>query len=351
LNIVDGSTPQDCLRSLGLLAGEGELIVSVGPAPRLAELTRPVRAVHAPLGSPRLCGRRIARLVGQAGVIHAWSPGGFEAAREAARLAGLPVFYSLPCLPRHGRLHRILELACGGFAHLTVPTNASRETLLRAGAPGSSVHVLSPPAEPPADRDRRRRGTRESLGLADRDFLLVAPGEMTRDAGHKYAAWAHAIVRHVRKGVKLLLPSAGAALGSVKFFSATTGFADDVILAEDRFALPDSLAAADAALFFHTCDCGITAIAAAMAAGVPIACSNTPDAAECTSNGQAAILVEPGQPRSTAGAVLRLIEEADLAGCLAGAGGDIARQNFAPDECRKSLQQIYAAAASASRAA
>jgi len=342
---VDRFAPRDCLMQLGLLAGEGDRILSVGPPPCAAELTASVEGVHAPLGSARLCGRRIAGLVGEAEVIHAWSPAALTAALGAARLRCLPVVYSLPHLPRAGELGRLVELSAAGMLTLTVPTEASREALLRAGAAAAGVCVLPPAAAGIPNRDELRYRTRELLGLAESDFLLVAPGEMARDAGHMHAAWAQAMVRHVRGDLKLLLPGTGQALRAVEFFSARTGFGDEVLFVEDGLGLGESLAAGDAAVFFHTRDSGVSALAAAMSAGLPIACSNTPDAAECTAAARAAILVPPGEPRAAGAAILELIENTALARRLAEAAKAIATSRFAPDTCRRSLRRIHDAAA------
>ena len=330
-----------------MLAREGEPILSVGPAPHLRELTAPVRQVHVPLGSAALCGRRMAKLAGEAELIHAWSPVAFRAARAAGRLAGLPVVYSLPCLPVAASLERALELTSAALAILTVPTNAARNTLVRRGAPASGVHVLPPPGQPPTDRDRLRRRVRETLDIADCDFLLVAPGEITRDAGHMYACWAFAIVRHIRGGAKLLIPAGGPAFRSAKFFSGKTGFEEEVFFTEGIFSLAESLAAADAAVFCHKRDCGVAALAAAMAAGLPIVASQTPDAADCTRSGEAALLTPAAQPQFAAAEMLKLIEEPASTGRLARAAGAVAAERFAPDECRGRLDSIYSAAASA----
>ncbi|HUS48096.1 MAG TPA: glycosyltransferase, partial [Phycisphaerae bacterium] len=122
-------------------------------------------------------------------------------------------------------------------------------------------------------------------------------------------------------------------------------FGHEALFAEEAFSLAESLAAADAAVFFHKRDCGVTALAAAMAAGLPIACSDTPDARECTRGGRAAVLAQPASPPSAAAAALKLIEDHDLASRCARAAAAIAAENFAPDACRTKLREVHAAAA------
>ncbi len=341
IHIIAPDVPRDCLQSLALLVAEADVILSVGPAQRCDELRRQVQAVHAPLGSPAACGRRIAGFIGDADLIHAWSPTACRAAREAARLARLPVLYSLPCLPNADDLRYFLEPACAGLVGLTVPTEASRRSLLRCGAPEGSVHVLPPAAEPISHIEQRRLRVREALGADESDFILVAPDEMIRDAGHMYASWAHAIVRAIRPGVRLFLPGGGPAFRSVKFFAGTTGYDDEVFITEDRFGLADTLAAADGAVFFQRRDSGVSTLASAMAAGLPIAASRTPDAAECTDSGAAAILADPGEGRTAAAAMLKLTEDGELTDRLSDAAKAIAAERFAVKKCRAKLEEIY----------
>ena len=171
-------------------------------------------------------------------------------------------------------------------------------------------------------------------------------------AGHKYASWAHAIVRQIMEGVLLVMPTGGPAAERVRFFAATTGYDEEVFFAEDlpgEFSAPGSsvgrseiLAAADVALFLAERDTGLAALVEAMAAGVPIAASNTPDVAECAPSGSAALLSPACDPRAASADLLRLIEDRALADRLATAARQRAEECFDPAASRRRLAEIRA---------
>ena len=172
--------------------------------------------------------------------------------------------------------------------------------------------------------------------------LIVAPDPLVRYAVHKFASWTHAIVRYALEGqaINLLLPSSGDYFDAVRFFAATTGFPGEVFLTEDRLTTPAALAAADVAVLLHERETGPLALAEAMAAGLPIAASSVAELAEYAPDGQAAVLCEPGDPRTATAALLRLMDEPDLASRLGRAAAALAAEQFDPARVRGVLGQI-----------
>lgn len=327
LHVIDQTTPADCLDQLAML--------EAGP---------PV-VLHRREGTAFLSGRlirsAIRKLIRDAKIVHAWSLPAARAAVATAR-GTQSVLLSVPCVPRSGHLGELLKIIDRGLAGLTVPTEASRRALLQAGLPGEVVHVLPPPARPIEDFEARRKRTREQLGLGETERLLTAPSRMIRHAGQRHACWVHAILRQITPDVRLLLPGRGPFESHVRFFAATTGYDDEVFLTEDRYTRDDVLAAADVAVFFHESrHVGIGALAAAMAAGLPIAAAQTPEIAECAPDGQAALLARPGDHRRSSAAVLKLLEQPVLARRLAAAASRRANENFTPARCRRRLDEIY----------
>ena len=340
LHLIDNKTPRDCLDQLALLAGEGEVIVSVGPPPEHPGLDGRLKVVHRPIGPTQLSGWPLGKLARQAEALHAWSPVACEAGLHAARHIGRPILRSLPCLPDAEQIKRLVAQTKQGLV-LTVPTEAARAAMVARGIPDSCVYVLRPPARPIAEAPARRRRVREALGIDESDFLIVAPAEMTRYAGHRYVSWAHAIVRVMNLELRLLFPGGGPIARHVRFFAGTTGYDDEVHFTNDRFGREDTLASADAAALFVERDCGTAALAAAMAAGMPILASRTPDIAELAPHERVSLLAEPCEPRLAAAAIARLMEDRLLAGALARQGRARAEELFTPSDCCKRLEEIY----------
>jgi len=346
LHIVDENTRADMLEQMALLIGADDRVVSAGHPPRrTAGLT--VTPVHRPMNRAALAGWRMRPAAESADVIHTWSPDATIAGRELALATGKPMVASLPQAGTSSEVESLRRLVGPGLLHATVPTRAARRRLIGGGLGERLVHVLPPAAEPVADRHEARRAIRGELGIPDGEFLAVVPDDMIRHAGHHLASWAHAIVREAIEGVSLLLPGDGPLADHVRFFAATTGFDELVHLTGDRFSRGEALAAADVALLFRERDVGVGPLVAAMAAALPAAVGSTPEAVEITAGEQTAWLVEPGDPRAAAAALLRLAEDKPLAARLARAARRRAAECFTPEIGRSRLAEIYAAASAA----
>jgi len=340
LHVIDRSTPPDCLGQLALLAGPEDRIVSVGPLPRHDVPVAGVEALHQPFGSATLCGRRMRRRVSRASRLHAWSPVAAVAAVAAARGSGLQVLLTLPSCPG-GQMLRSLPWRFGaGGLNVTVPTVSARQGLIRAGAAASIVHVL-PPASLPVDHlAERRRRTRAAMGVGPGERLVISLADMTSADGHKLAAWAHAVIRQILPGVRLVIPGRGRCEGTVRHFARTAGHASDVLLTGDRFGQADLLAAADVAVLLSRRASRPGTMAAAMAAGMPIIASATPDARECTDGGACALLTPAGDPRGASAALLKLMEDRQCAGQLSRAARRRAETQFGLARVWKRLAEI-----------
>ena len=222
---------------------------------------------------------------------------------------------------------------------VTVPTEAARDGLTRAGMPAERVRVLPPVAAPIDDLTDRRRRTRAELGLADDAVVFVAPDAMVREANLAWATWAHAMMEYVLDAPSwLLMPTGGPMERAVMAFARGAGFVERIAGPWPADRLADALAAADIAVFVRTDDCGCSPVAASMAAGLPIVAFDTPDVIACA--GPAALPAEARTPRAAGQALLRLIEQPALARQLA----DHARTraaSFIPQAVKPILADIY----------
>ncbi len=340
-HVIDAGTPGDMLEQMLALRRSGERIISLGPPPK-GDRVGKIESLHKPFGQEKLTWRRLAERLPRKSVVHLWSSEALAAGCSAAERVGGRVVLSLPHLPYKEALADV-PWEVGQFGHtLTVPTSRARDELLALGTDPRRVAVLPPAAEPPPDAPTRRKRVRKALGLTEDDILMVVPVEMIRYGGHKFASWSHAIVRQVVNVGRLLFPGSGPLEKAVLFFANTTGYLDEVFFTGWRFIRKDVLAAADAALFFYERDCGLTSPAEAMAAGLPILASRTPDLATICQHEQNALLGEPSDPRTASGVVLRLIDDPDLGTRIGQAAREYAKKAFSPQRARKHLEQIYA---------
>ncbi len=342
MHIVDNLARPDMLEQLDMLAGANERVISVGPPP--TDMTRPVEIARCTMGSARLAGWSMRKLPGSEGIIHAWSPKAMLAGRELALATGRALVASIPAPPTTREELNALAKAVGpGLLNVVVPTDSARRRLIARGLPERFCHTLEPAARAWPAADEARGEIRKALNVADGARLLVSPAPFVRDAGHEYASWAHAILRHVPLNLRLAFTSTGPLEDHVRFFAHTTGFDEEVHFTHGRLPAAKVLAAADMAVFPQTRDIGVLAIASAMAAGLPILATNLAPIAELTGNGQAAELTEPG-PRETSAGLLKLTDDDDLSRRLGQAAANRTAKMLDPGIVKEKLQAIYSAA-------
>jgi len=339
LHLIDRNTPADMLAQLAVLADPDDEIVSVGRPPELPG-GHEVRAIHEPVGSAVLCGSRIRPLVREASVVHVWSARAQRSGQVAATGGKARLLRSVPAVPRTGKARsRLLRSLGRGAVTVTVPTEAARDSLTRAGLDSQRVRVLPPVAAPIDDLAGRRRRTRGELGLPDDTLVLVAPDAMVRAADLACATWAHAMLEYVLDDPSwLIMPTGGPMERAVMAFARGAGFIERIVGPWPADRLADALAAADIAMFVRTDDCGSSAVAAAMAAGLPIVAFDTPDVIECA--GPTALPAEARTPRAVGQALLRLIEQPELARQLADHARNRADE-FSPQAVKPVLADIY----------
>ena len=339
IHIIGADAPADMLAQAAALASRQETIVSIGPAPRREQFDRETVSLRAPLGSGSLAGLQLRKLTGDAELLHAWSPAAAQAARWAAR--GKNVLLSLSHLRGIHQADVAISGVFDGLWTLTVPTDAQRRVLITLGLDPKRVFVLPPSVEPNGDADRRRSIARSQLGLDNGQFLLAAGGEMVHANGHKQACWAHAMARILTDHTRLIFPGSGPARGAIEAFARSTGYDREIFFTAGSLSPTDVLAASDAAIFLQRHDCGVGALAAAMACGLPILASNRPEIADCAPDGRAAMLSPAGDMRQAADNLLTLGRDAELREKLGREASILAAERFAPDIVEAALRSIY----------
>ncbi|MDP6543957.1 MAG: glycosyltransferase family 4 protein [Phycisphaerae bacterium] len=336
IHIIGDDAPADMLAQACALASPSETVVSIGP---VRQFDRETVSLRAPLGSAALASLQLRKLTGDADLLHAWSPAAAETARWAAQ--GRSVLLSLSHLRGIHQVDIAISGVFDGLWTLTVPTDAQRRELIALGLDPKRVFVLPPIAEANGDANRRRTSTRGELGIDNGQFLLAAGGEMVHANGHKQACWAHAMARIITDQTRLVFPASGPARGAIEAFARSTGHDSEIFFTAGNLSPSDALAAADAAVFLQRHDCGVGALADAMACGLPILATNRPEIADCTTDRRAALLSPPGDMRQAADNLLTLARDAKLRKTLGREASILAAEKFAPDIAAATLRSIY----------
>ena len=339
IHIIGADTPEDMLNGAATLAGDRDTIVSIGPQPRRERFDREMVSVRTPLGNAPLAGLQIRNLADDAELLHAWSPAAASAAQWSA--SGKCILLSLPHLRGVHQADIAISGAFDGLWTLTVPTGAQRRVLIALGLHPKRIWVLPPTANAPDDTPGKRGSIRNELGLDDHHFLLAAGGEMVHANGHKQACWAHAMARILTDCTRLVFPGNGPARRAVETFARSTGHQREIFFTGGRFSPSDVLTASDAAIFLQRHDCGVGALADAMACGLPILASNRPEIADLAPHGRAALLSPPGDMRQAAHNLLTLARDKKLRQTLGRQAAILAREQFATEITSTRLTAIY----------
>jgi glycosyltransferase involved in cell wall biosynthesis len=196
-----------------------------------------------------------------------------------------------------------------GDVHMICPTAGQQRLAVQRGIPFDRCHVI----RPGVDFGRLKRKNpelRRQLGLADTDFVVLAPGESTVATAHELAMWAIGILHVLDPAYKLVVwgrgthagPSAGLSRQlrkqqMLKFAQPLLGRSVDY---------EDLLAIADMCLITAGSAVPTLPIITTMAAGVPIVSTVTFLLAELLEDRHTALMVPQRSPRALAQRVLDL---------------------------------------------
>lgn len=313
LHIIDAETSTNALCQLAALLERGDCVISVGPTTIPGWLAIPARRVRKPLGLATLAGWTAGELGNETQAVHAWSLPAAQTGEAIARRTDCALLIHLPHFPPTGELDRLAMLISSPRVLLTVPTRDCRSRLEAAGIDASRVHVLPAASTAIQGRDALRERVRTALGLGDEQQLILAPGSLMRQAGHKYACWVFAVLREVRDDLRLLIPGDGPAMRSLRYFVSTLGYDKEIFMPADRLSPQEALAAADLAAFLPLGDCPLVSLAAVLAAGLPTVAWATADVRELTGEGQAAVLCPVNSVRAASAAMLRMLQDRSAA--------------------------------------
>jgi glycosyltransferase involved in cell wall biosynthesis len=328
------------VRSLGEQPGEGT--------------TAAVRAIRAGGGVGRLASTVLAlrREARPFDVAHAW---GMRALAASALGTGRPIVFS----PGGGAGLRLRDVrwlrAVMGYRDVQVvcPTSTGRRMLVERGVPIERCHLIRPGVEFARVRRRRDAALRRSLGLSDEDYVLLAPGESTRAAGHDLAAHAASILHVLDGRYKLLLWGRGERLRRAAAIGPLFRQPDLVRVAEQRLGrrmdFEELLPAADAVLVTALGAVATLPVAICMAAGLPIVSTVTYTVAELLEDRHNALMVPQPKPRLLAQRVLELRQDAQLQWHIADVARTEAYEYFAQTRFMNQFRSLYRQVAAGER--
>jgi glycosyltransferase involved in cell wall biosynthesis len=193
--------------------------------------------------------------------------------------------------------------------------------------PRRPLAIAYPPIATDYERGSRERGRRR-FGLENADPCLVVPGAVTRGRGQDVALRALAIVRRTFPEARLLIVGAPHPrpvdvefARELRELARALGVEDAVVFAEPTDEMADVYAAADVVVNPARFAEPFGRVAPeALIAGKPVAASRVGALPEVIRDGVDGLLVRPDEPDELAAAVIRLVEDPELATRLVSAG-------------------------------
>jgi len=229
-------------------------------------------------------------------------------------------------------------------ARMVAVSQAVKNVLVEYGVPDERVVVIYSGSDPSVYRgDLDGSAVRDELGIPSGVTLVGKVANYYHGwKGHDTFLEAASIVAKSVPDVRFLLVGQltdGEKMGSMV---RDAGLSDRVVLAGYRDDVPSVLAALDVSVNSPRAGEGLSgAVRESLAAGRPVIATDVGGNRELVRDGETGLLVAPDDPRSLADAMLRLIEDPELARSLAERGATFVRENLSVDRMVRDTERLY----------
>jgi glycosyltransferase involved in cell wall biosynthesis len=312
INQLLGRLPSDRFRQI-VATFSGHLLRDYGHA---AKRARPI----APAGLSFLRAGLFNRLLSRESVdlVHAWGAG----AATAAASSGLPLVIELfdPQLAQEStrRLRTIVNNHAGYASRpphrgdqsntvgIVCAAELVRRRLIEGGVQPDHCPVIRPGVDFHRINKLRRQPLRETLGISREHRVIIVPPS-SRDGGQFEAVWAASLLNHLDHNVWVITPGDTRESRRVARFAAALPTENALIRSDLSFE--ELLVHADVLVAPGHQDTSTTAIAWAMAAGVPVIAAATRANAELIAHKVGGLLYKPSREGSDAPAIVRLLKD------------------------------------------
>lgn len=194
--------------------------------------------------------------------------------------------------------------------------------------------------------EQNRRGViRSQMGLSEQETIVLFVGRLVTDMGvDTLLESALKIIRRTESVVFMIVGQKGDLLDSVQSVAAKSHNKITVFHSVPFEALPDYYYAADIVVAPTRGDraCGSLASIEGMAAGKPVVASEIGGIPEIVVDGRTGILVPPANSEELAHAILKLVNDKQLANSMGRAGRNRVEQLFNEEKTDEQIERICA---------
>lgn len=305
-------------------------------------VTLPMKREIAPLGDAvafwrlyRLCRRM------RPDVLHLHSSKAGFLGRLAGRLAGVPVVAFTPhcwsfqsATGRKRRFYLSLERFASRFSDVTITVSDQerREAVDEGVVPADKVRVI-PNGVGPDDFDVARSATR--------DIPFVSVGRLDEQKGYSYLIQALAQLAPQEPELWLAIVGDGTLRADLEREAVALGVADRIRFEGEHDDVKPFLRRARGFVLSSLWEGLPYTIIEAMAAGIPVICTDVGGCSELVVDGETGIVVAPCDPAALASALRRLHREDVTRVAMGTAGYERASTHFRVDTCVERNAAVY----------
>ncbi len=226
---------------------------------------------------------------------------------------------------------------------IAVSKYVKETTAARLRFPASKIDVIYNPVDlPPSDCDRRE--VLKDLGLGEQAFVILNVGRLAPQKGMIHAVRAMPKILAAEPNSQLICVGAEADKSYVAMMRreiSELGLERSVKLVGERRDVRSLLAACDLFLFPSIFEGLGIALAEAMTAGRACVASRIRPLDEFVEDGVNGLFVEPGSPKSIAGAVISLMLNSEKRRAIGEAAVVTAGKMFQPEPAARKLEEVY----------
>jgi glycosyltransferase involved in cell wall biosynthesis len=330
-----------------------EVLDAAGVPVEAVGLHRP--SLHAPLfGS---IGRlfRLAEVIRerQPDIVHGFLFWAYVLGAAAARINGVPVVVasrrSLSHFKASRPMWRLLEgLTNYGTDHIVANSHAVRDDVLsHERFPADRLSVIYNGVQIGAVDHARRRATRRSLQIGERDPVIAVVANLIHYKGHEHLLHALPTILEAFPRTVVLLAGDGPERRRLEHRARLIGVESAVRFLGTRTDVDALLEAADILVHPSLEEGFSNAVLEAMAAGLPVVAASVGGNVEAIVDGETGLLIPPADPSLLAQATLWLLHHPTEARAMGGAGRDRVASLFDIDAMVSEYGRFYADIAAA----
>lgn len=273
-------------------------------------------------------------------LLHAHHPTAHAIGLMAAAWTRLPVFAVTRrvIFPLKRNLFSRLKYLSRRVDGYVAVAEAVRSELRKGGVADSRIEVIPSVMEVPNASAEEGAALRRELGLAEGP-LITTVANYADFKGQDYLVRAAASVCRRFPRCQFLL--AGRNTEQLQPLVAQLGLARSVHLAGFRADVPRILAATDLFVLPSLQEAAGTALREAMAAGVPCIGTSVGGIPEVLKDGETGLLAPPADADALAAAIIRLLEQPELAQSLADRGKAFASERFSLEPAAARMEAFY----------